>query len=189
MNINYKETQIDFLTQDPGKRALPAAPRYMDARVSLSSENLVICAIVAIMVVIFSFAMGIERGKSIVAVKAGKPSTENEVVAAQKTQEPRQAPAQGAAVKVSPRPAVEKKNTPDVAGSGAYTLQLASYKSMQPAQREAEQLKKKGFQDVFVLAKGAYTILCVGKFQDKAGATGMKKQLPARYQDPYIRRL
>lgn len=63
MNINYKETQIDFLSQVSAKGQPPAPARYMAAQVSLSLENLVILAIAAIMVVIFSFSLGIERGK------------------------------------------------------------------------------------------------------------------------------
>ena len=204
MNINYKETQIDFLSHVSGKNEPPVSPRYMAARISLSSENLVILMIVAIMVVIFSFSMGIERGKNVaVAQPQGKMTVDGNDVASGKTDAkaaqvdvqkartatpsiPVVAKVRGA---VDVKTAIKEQSSLNAAGSGAFTLQVASYKNLKPAQREADQLKQKGFQNVYVLPKGTYTIVCVGKFQNKEDASSVKKQLTGRYQDSRIRRL
>jgi hypothetical protein len=40
-----------------------------------------------------------------------------------------------------------------------------------------------------VLPKGTYTIVCVGNFQNKEDASGIKRQLNNRYQGSVVRRL
>jgi cell division protein FtsN len=75
------------------------------------------------------------------------------------------------------------------AGTGAYTIQVASYKGIKSAQREADKLKQKGFDNVYVLPKGTYTIVCVGSFRNKEDASGIKRQLNNRYQGSVVRRL
>jgi cell division septation protein DedD len=74
--------------------------------------------------------------------------------------------------------------------SGGYTVQVASYKTANGAQREAASLKQKGYSDVFILSKGKYVILCIGSFQKKEEADifGQKK-LKSRYQDLRVRSL
>lgn len=187
MNINYKESQIDFLSQSAGQGADMAPPRYMAARISLSLENLVIFAIAAIMVVIFSFSLGIERGKRVALAPVSSASSDAKDVAigsngaekAEKVFEKIEPVSSGSVAKAGVADAI----------SGAYTLQVASYKGLKSAQREAENLKKKGFDHVYVLPKGAYTIVCVGNFQNKEDASHIKRQLNNRYQGSVVRRL
>ena len=206
MNINYKESQIDFLSHVTGKAEEPAHPRYMAAQISLSLENLVIFAIVAIMVVIFSFSLGIERGKGVaLTASTGVVTDEKEVSSV---------PAgSGKTDKISGKAdakdlkadtqkiksvTVQAKVAPGVVQpivtrtkptAGAYTLQVASYKGLKSAQREADKLKQKGFDNVYVVPKGAYTVVCVGNFQNKEDASGVKRQLNNRYQGSVVRRL
>jgi len=210
MNINYRESQIDFLSHVGGKAEASVSPRYMAAQVSLSLENLVIFAIVAIMVVIFSFSLGIERGKGVAmngdqvpssdarsavtvsrgAVKIEKATGKMEAKEFEAdTQKIK--PAMPVAQSVVKTKAIAKPavTTAKSAGAGPYTLQVASYKGIKSAQREADKLKQKGFDDVYVLPKGTYTIVCVGNFQNKEDASGMKRQLNNRYQGSVVRRL
>ena len=209
MNINYKESQIDFLSHVKGRADEPSPPRYMAAQISLSLENLVILSIVAIMILVFSFAMGIERGKRAAASGSYPASTDVASMAAPADKTPDNGEARAEkddALKAKPgvvaarvmakaAPAVDPKIIPaDTAApagplNGAYTLQVASYKNSQPAQREADKLKQKGFRDVYVLPKGAYVIVCVGNFTRKEDASGVKRQLKSRYQDFVVRRL
>jgi septal ring-binding cell division protein DamX len=195
MNINYKESQIDFLSHVGGKAEESARPRYMAAQMSLSLENLVIFAIVAIMVVIFSFSLGIERGKGVAltpAAEAGSDAKEVKEVKDFKadTQKMKAAPSSSKAVVKAKTPAAAPLVAmAKSAGTGAYTLQVASYKGIKSAQREADKLKQKGFDNVYVLPKGTYTIVCVGNFQNKEDASGIKRQLNNRYQGSVVRRL
>ncbi len=210
MNINYKESQIDFLSNVDGKAEASVPPRYMAAQMSLSLENLVIFGIVAIMVVIFSFSLGIERGKGVamtstevsvpdarsamtVTTGSGKADNASGKTEAKEfkadTQKMKAAPS-GSKVVAKAKPAsVPAVTAAKTAGSGAYTLQVASYKGIKSAQREADKLKQKGFDNVYVLPKGTYTIVCVGNFQNKEDASGMKRQLNNRYQGSVVRRL
>ncbi|MBF0388155.1 MAG: SPOR domain-containing protein [Candidatus Omnitrophica bacterium] len=65
MNINYKEAQYDFFPNAASAPDETKRPHFMAARFNLSVENLVIFSIVSIMVVIFTFSLGVERGKRI----------------------------------------------------------------------------------------------------------------------------
>ena len=74
--------------------------------------------------------------------------------------------------------------------SGGYTVQVASYKSTNGAQKEAATLKQKGYSDVHILSKGKYVILCIGSFQKKEEANLFsQKNLKSRYQDLRVRSL
>ncbi len=209
MNINYKEYQTDFFSQVEGKGAEPVRPRYMAAQISLSLENLVILAIAAIMVVIFSFSVGIERGRraalvspdpsvsdgaSMTATSTSKVNKALEKDDAKKLQAdvPKMKPVTGASqavAKAEPKAGTKSSAVSKAPVSGAFTVQVASYKTQKPAQREADKLKEKGFKNVYVLPKGAYTIVCVGNFQSKADASDVQRQLKSRYQDFVVRRL
>jgi cell division septation protein DedD len=69
-----------------------------------------------------------------------------------------------------------------------YTIQLASYQNKGSAVKEAERLKKNGLT-ALVVAKGNYSILCVGSFNSKETAGPLLSQLKRKYQDSFIRRL
>ncbi|MBF0330608.1 MAG: SPOR domain-containing protein [Candidatus Omnitrophica bacterium] len=160
------------------------------------------------MLVIFSFSMGIERGKRVAL--AAPASTGDAVIAgpvapavttiqkadkgSEKIEDRNKDDAQKTkGVLTSSQTLVKNKAVPAVANViaavGGYTLQVASYKAEKFAKLEADKLKQKGFNDVYVLAKGAYTIVCVGNFQKKEDASDVKRQLKSRYQDFVVRRL
>ncbi len=213
MNINYKESQIDFLSHVTGKADEPAPPRYMAAQISLSLENLVIFAIMAIMVVIFSFSLGIERGKGVALTVSGQEVSGSKETATVsnlplkiekasgkiEAKDFKAADAQKMKSVATSSKVVAKAKVPVVvspaatvakrAVSGSYTLQVASYKGLKSAQREADKLKQKGYDNVYVVPKGTYTIVCVGSFQNKEDASGVKRQLNNRYQGSVVRRL
>lgn len=184
-------------------------PRYMAAQISLSLENLVILSIVAIMVVIFSFAMGIERGRrlalsvpeqseashaNVAVVKNGKDAVKADVKALPVESQKIKAVTLSSQTMVKGKPAGNAAVAPvsagmTAAGSGAYTVQVATYKNERPAQRAADLLKQKGFKDVYVLPKGSYTIVCVGNFQRKEDSSDTRRQLKGLYRDSLVRRL
>ena len=69
-----------------------------------------------------------------------------------------------------------------------YTIQVASFKDEKYAQKEAMALKNRNF-DVFVISKGNFSIVCVGKFSKKDEANGILAKLKKNYNDCLVRRL
>lgn len=88
-------------------------------------------------------------------------------------------------VSVQSQVAVAGKRAP----KGVFTVQVASYKTEKTAGREAQNLKQKGYRDVYVIPKGSYVIVCVGNFSSKADASAYTRKLKGRYQEPVVRRL
>ncbi|MBZ0166890.1 MAG: SPOR domain-containing protein [Candidatus Omnitrophica bacterium] len=68
-----------------------------------------------------------------------------------------------------------------------YTIQVASFKTDTPAQREASWLKDKGYE-TFVLRKGDYSIVTVGQFNQAQEAKAFSQRLSQRYKDCLVRR-
>ena len=69
-----------------------------------------------------------------------------------------------------------------------YSIQVASYSRKDIALEEVDTLKKKG-HDPFLIQKGQYVALCVGRFATKEEATTIAKNLKARYSDCFVRKL
>ncbi|MCK5581683.1 MAG: SPOR domain-containing protein, partial [Candidatus Omnitrophica bacterium] len=69
-----------------------------------------------------------------------------------------------------------------------YTVQVASFRKKVYAEKEAMDLKKKGYE-IFVVPKGDYSIVCVGKFAYKNEANQMSRKLRKRYKDCLVRSL
>ena len=69
-----------------------------------------------------------------------------------------------------------------------YTIQVASYKTLSSAEKEARQLKSRGFNPS-VLSKGDFSVVCVGQFINKGQAAEKMQELRKRYQDCFVRRL
>jgi len=141
---------------------------------------------------VISFSAGVEKGKRVALSKldltqAEKPAAiENKIIP--QSAAPLQAPQPQRLPIVVTREMPKVLLQPQKAASGAYTVQLASFKARTEAQREADKLKKKGLIPV-ILAKGKYLILCVGNFSSKEPAKQLVLQLQKRYKDCYVRRL
>ena len=209
MNINYKEAQFEFFPNTASAPDETKRPHIMAARFNLTIENLVIFSIVSIMVVIFTFSIGVERGKRLALRDAAALALDPKTVVA--TGDPAESPAPVVAVNPLTKvmAGVVKSKTADatvaaVKGStpspvlqpqdalkgqsGGYTVQVASYKSEKSAQREALALQKKGLK-AFTLPKGQHVVLCVGNFQKREEASTYGKKLKSNYQDYVVRRL
>ncbi len=124
-------------------------------------ERAVLIIIGIIITGLASFSLGVERGKQ------GLPK-----------------PIQAAPLPLSTAAAVPKVKEP----VGNYTIQLASYKSKALAQKEAQDLKRKGLTPA-LFSKGSYTVLCVGSFSTKQEALNSLSELRRRYVGCYVRRL
>jgi cell division septation protein DedD len=234
MNVRYREDQIELFSSAHSLAVDAKRPRVLAAQLVLSSENLVILTICSILVIIFAFSLGVERGKKVALNTTSVLSTaaadereadlpvKKETPASEVTKSPvsadmaktgmfgflpkfakaedktdvasvtkkQTAPEVVKSVKVDSK-AIAKAISSDVAKVAAtgFTVQVASYKSERFAQKEADALKKKGYSDVYVMNKGKFVILCVGKFTSKDGADKLTKKLRNNYQDPVVRRL
>jgi len=140
------------------------------------------------LVSIISFTLGVERGKNL------RP--DNAAIQAVR-QEPQTVPVAPAPAEVTPqapvviireqKPQAQTKLTRELTQNG-YTIQLASYKKHSSAQKEAQELRKKGLSPL-ILPKGNWIILCVGNFNQKKDAEILLLQLKKRYKDCTVRRL
>lgn len=147
-------------------------------------EKILLSVIGALVIGIISFSMGVERGKRLAfltpaaKIKAYSSSgSKSEKLTGEKP-DGRQ-PAERREIIKEPVLKDFQEN---------FAIQLASYQTENPARKEAELLKKKGF-DPLVLSKGKYTVLYVGKFASKEKAKIALSELKKRYKDCFIRRM
>ena len=63
MNINYKEPQFELFPANSATLEDINKPKFLLATLTLSTESLVILSILAIMIAVFSFSLGVELGK------------------------------------------------------------------------------------------------------------------------------
>ncbi len=82
MNINYKEAQFEFFPNSGSSTDETNRPHFLAARLTLSVENLVILSIVSIMVLLFSFSLGVERGKMVASRETGQFSSDDKNIPA-----------------------------------------------------------------------------------------------------------
>jgi cell division septation protein DedD len=154
-------------------------------------EKVVLIIIGILATSVISFALGVEKGKRVALASNNfappvKPAVTqeipvNNVIPKNPATEPARPPV------ILKREMVRQLPAPN-SSSGAYTVQLASFKKSIDAQKEAQILKNKGFITL-VLTKGNYLVLCVGNFPNKETAKQQVLQLQKRYKDCYVRRL
>ena len=176
---NKINTQLELFAEGKGAgvKSSPANNMFLTRFRNYEKGILIIMGM--IVTGIISFSLGMERGKSIGLSKAGvAPITEPKArVFEEKIKDK----------KVLPEENITIKDTAP-AESQYYVIQLASFKNKTLAEKEAMQLKKKGFASL-VLSKGVYSVLCVGNFSNKQAAASSQVELKKQYKDCYIRRL
>ena len=169
-------------------------------------------------VVIFSFGfergkhVAIEKNKdleinlvnsendAIIPPSSDVGSVKNQVIPSKKSQVAQAPSTQALQTSASPRDIVvdvpvpvevadqhsQKSTVSDV--TGVYTVQVASFKQEKFATQEVDLLKKRSFE-AFVVAKGDFYLVCVGKHKNKNQAEKTSKSLKSKYKDNVIRRL
>jgi cell division septation protein DedD len=197
MNINYKEPQFELFPANSATLEDINKPKFLLATLTLSTENLVILVILAIMIALFSFSIGVERGRVLAA-----QSLDEKAAAAWNVGGRRLAPAPvavsaaksttvaGSTVKTGNSGAVHsaKAAAPAVTSSGQkWTVQLGSYKNENYAQQEALGLKAKGYPTFIVKSKDFY-LVCIGQFASQVQANSFFAKLQAKYQGGQVRR-
>lgn len=142
-------------------------------------EKAILVVISMIVTGIIFFSLGVEKGKKLSIQKSNLHLYIEKPSGKEKAQE---------ATISAPALPKETIQPPRLEEKQNYVIQLASYKSMSLAQKEAESLKKKGFSPI-ILTKGMYIVLYVGDYQSKELARPYLSELRKRYKDCYVRRL
>jgi len=189
MNINYKQSQFELFPGTTGGSSDVGKPRYLFANLTLSVENVVVIGIITLMTMVFAFSLGVEKGKKITSFSSSveerppvsilNPSAKTPAVSA--------TPPQINQAKKPPVVASATVNLPSTSNK-PYTIQVASFKDDQYAKKEASVLKNKNL-DSFVISKGNFFIVCIGKFSKKEEARGLLAKLKRTYNDCLVRRL
>ena len=157
---------------------------------------MVITIIFVVCMVLF-FSLGVERGKKVALIQVSQS-----LAAASRTPElvkpePAEKPVGRISVKHEVKPVRPKPKAADdkrevleikIDEDLKYTIQVASFKKEINANKEAKTLETKGFE-TFVMPKGSYSIVCVGRFAEKNDARLHAKKLKGKYGDYLIRRL
>lgn len=188
--------QFELFPSEQKAETARSRPRFFLTNFTLSLENIILVSVMIILSVVMAFSWGVERGKDKETVQAPAeppPVQEARPVTPAPVQEV--VPVAAAAAEEAPLPAVVQADPAPAAAAEApseknidklYTIQVASYNKEEYAQREGANLKKDGY-DIFVLPKGNYSILCVGKFKDKDKAKAFSTKLRKRYKDCLVR--
>ena len=184
MNINYKQPQFELFPANSATLEDINKPKFLLANLTLSLESLVIFTILGIMVALFSFSLGVERGKHLAAQALDERVSAAWNVGARTIAAAPVAAAVVPATMVAPvvRPAVNHGFM-----TVRYTLQAATYGNEEFARQDALLLKAKHFQP-FLIKNGKYWLLCIGNFSTRESASALLRKLPGEYRFSQVRR-
>ncbi|MCD4781396.1 MAG: SPOR domain-containing protein [Candidatus Omnitrophica bacterium] len=215
MDENYKnQTQFELFPETREQKVDRNPRKGFFQAFMLSRENTIVVIIIAIMLMVFLFSMGVEHGRRSLTkntnqlqqktAASGQPEKktsqilENDVSLQPQETQIKEA---SASVKVVIQQQVEEVKDKiiripleELEGALAdeledmYTVQVASFKLEKNAKREAMILQDRG-EDAFVLSKGDYVIVCVGRFRERNDAQTLSLKLKKHYNDCLIRSL
>ena len=183
MNINYKQPQFELFPANSATLEDINKPKFLLANLTLSVESLVIFTILGIMVALFAFSLGVERGKHVAAQALDERVSAAWNVGARTVAVPAAVTIPVQRMVIPQRPLMNHGFMPGT----RYTLQAATYGNEEYARQDAVLLKEKGFNS-FLIKSGKYWILCVGNFNNKESASVLLKKLPGTYRSSQVRR-
>jgi hypothetical protein len=181
--MDARNTQLELFSQTAQGTQARGHPTWFSYM--RSHEKTLLLIIGFFMAAVISFSLGVERGKRIVSLQDAAPKAEAAVTASSTA-----APARATALPPVSSVVPLAKAAPAQHASIAYgyTIQLASFSTKAGALKEAQNLTRKGFSPL-VMAKGRYTVLCVGNFSDKNTAELMLAKFQKTYKGCMVRRL
>lgn len=174
-NSSGKDKQAEFFSDlpQPKKKTKKKAFALTRIAISLSYENLIFLTIGSVMILMVSYSLGVERGKSLTQVKIAAVEVEAE------EKETKEAPAEKS-------PEVQKKKIKTEVASGKYTIQVATLRRTNSVEQELKRLENRGYAP-FVINRGKFSEICVGDYKDKDEAYIDLKRLKSLYVDCYMR--
>ncbi len=215
MNINYKEPQFELFPANSATLEDINKPKFLLASLTLSTENLVILIILGIMVSLFSFSIGVERGRSLAAQSLDEkvaavwnvggrrlaipPVTNPTIKAPVAVSSTTRISGNGGVVHstvlpraINTKPSMVKAlPAPTVLNSASssskWTVQLATYRNENFAQQEALGLKSKGYP-TFIIKSKDFFLICVGQFASQAQADVFFKKIQVKHHAGQVRR-
>lgn len=203
---SFKQSQFELFPEAREADVLQRPkPRFFSGSLNLSGENMVILGIGVIVSMVLSFSLGVERGKKVVR-NVHSPISQTSMTINPAPASANESGKTTAPVvrEVSPNEGAQG-NSAAQEGSGVlaeavpegleknidkqYTVQVASFKREDQAQRLATSLQKNGYDITMVVPKGSYSIVCVGKFSKHSEAKSFSRKLKKQYKDLLVRSL
>ena len=189
-------SQLEMFSLDAqGAVADRGAPGYDPSRVKIvrGYQKLVLKAIAFIFISLVAYSQGVEKGKRQAANLTG--GLTRRVSPGEITKDAAASAVTPVAAGVPISASADAPLRPPLAeavklepGKNNYTIQVASISNNKNIKSELASLKNKGYT-AFSLVKGKYTVICVGKFEEKEDAKVKLQKLKTRYPDCQIRRL
>jgi len=179
--------------------------------VVFSYQSVIIIFICAMMLLIASFALGVEKGKLIAKNNAGTSekaltaiasetpvaplavntvegkTTPSNIARIQATSVSKESPVVVNAAVALTTTSAQKEIAP-AAPTGGYTIQVASVQSEKAAKIMSESLLKKGITS-FTKASGKYVMVLAGNFSKKEEAQSTLRELKKTYADCFIKKI
>ncbi len=172
--------------------------------VVFSHQSVIIIFICAIMLLVASFSLGVEKGKLVsrsATTEEKEKIQDTATIASTTTIDPKQITdlaeknQQTAVKQIETIKEVAKTTEASVAinantqpSAGNYSIQVASVKSESAAKGLTETLAKKGIS-AFTRSSGKYTIVLAGNFSSKEEAQPSLKVLKKTYTDCFLRKI
>ncbi|MCK4994237.1 MAG: SPOR domain-containing protein [Candidatus Omnitrophica bacterium] len=157
---------------------------------TVSCDTLIVIIIALLMVNLSTFAIGIEKGKSLTNADSKKivNKKQKQLLAIEKPEVPQQVIAtikepQYAAKIIAPKAAESQEINTDKKG---YIIQIVTYSSNSNADKEAQKLKDQGYRSN-VRKSGEYFIVYSGTYESKTSAIEKLPGLKKRYKDCFVR--
>ncbi len=202
MNINNKaQSQFELFPEKSSLQHAAGQSRLLLKDLTVSIENIIVFFIIFTMFIVLSFAFGVERGKRLslnnsTAIKTVEVTKTDTVLQNTKAVvKPQVVDLKKNTIQTVPStttkklpvalPVVEEEKV--ISDLDEYTIQVASFKQKKSAELEANRLKAKGYE-IYVLAKGSYSVVCIGKFIEAAKAKQFASRLKNKYKDCLVRR-
>jgi len=200
MNIRRKkQSQFELFPGSSGSSPEAGKQAHLTKDLTLSLENIIVLCIIFVMSLVLFFSFGVEKGRRVakgssdversrVVDKSAPKSVESAVKVAEK---------EGIVFPVDIPESLTEDSELDLheplemndEQERLFTIQVASFKLRKNALREADRLRGVGHEDAFVIPKGSYSIVCVGKFSQRGEAKAFSNRLQSRYNDCLVRRL
>ena len=163
-----------------------------------SLDTIFFFLVIIVLLVIFSYVLGVERGKSLVRFMPQPGSEElNQSLAQadleqapppQPMREDKALPQQETVPYDVQKDVEQEQSPPDTDFAKKYVIQVASYKNENIAHRERQLLEQRGYF-ARLSQKGKYLVIFVGEYITKNEAKNHLDDLKNRYKDCFIRRL
>lgn len=198
MTTNKHFSQFELFPGDSEKA--PEKPRmcFQLKDLTLTPENIIVLCIVSVVILVLFFALGVERGRNVIASQVKSPQEmlkDEEAIIVLPEIKPMvessgtsDSTVEQATEKLQVIDIEQLKEIEPIDKGPRYTIQVASFKLEQNAKEEAKGLDNFG-ADSFIVPKGSYSIVCIGRFDEREEAKQFSRKLKAKYKDLLIRRL